>query len=317
MGSLLHSLKLHLFGIESNQASFATRGFAATRPELRERLESIGVTFIDGYRTALQYDDPVIVAAELDRVDVERRGFSFEGAAMAFALQDLMFPWRRNRLQTFLDGPGSAHAYMVHVGAGWALARLRAGQGRYFQRMDPLLRWLAMDGYGFHEGYFHPRRTIDAGTRPRRVRGYGRRAFDQGLGRSMWFVCGAEVERVAHTIAGLAAERHGDLWSGVGLAAAYAGGVSAAELETLRAAAGAHLPAVAQGVAFAAKARLRAGNPAEHTELGCKVFCGESLQDAAHATDAALAGLGDDTDDQPAYEQWRQRIQHHFQRAAK
>jgi hypothetical protein len=206
---------------------------------------------------------------------------------------------------------------MVHVGAGWALARVRTGQGRYFHRMDPLLRWLAMDGYGFHEGYFHPRRTIDAGTRPRRVSGYGRRAFDQGLGRSLWFVCGADVERLVRTIAGLAPERHGDLWSGVGLAAAYAGGVSAAELETLRTSAGACLPAVAQGAAFAAKTRLRAGNPAEHTALGCQIVCGESLQEAAHATDAALEDLSGDTDAQPAYEQWRQRIQHHFRRTAK
>jgi enediyne biosynthesis protein E3 len=177
-----------------------------------------------------------------------------------------------------------------------------------------LLRWLAMDGYGFHEGYFHPRRTIDAGTRPRRVSGYGQRAFDQGLGRSLWFVYGADVERIAHTIAGLTPERHGDLWSGVGLAAAYAGGVSAAELEALRRLAGACLPAVAQGAAFAAKARQRAGNPAQYAELGCNILCGESLQEAAHATDAALEGLGDDKEDEPAYERWRQRVQHHFQR---
>jgi hypothetical protein len=309
-------LKLQWFGIRSDEASFETRGFAPTRREIRERLESIGVTFIDGYRIALQHDDSLLVAAELERVELERRGFAFEGAAMALALQDLLLPWRRNRLQAFLDGSGSAHAYMVHVGAGWALARLRTGQGRYFQRMDPLLRWLAMDGYGFHEGYFHPRRTIEAGKRPRGLRGYGHRAFDQGLGRSLWFIYGADIERIANTIAGLAPDRRGDLWSGIGLAAAYAGGVSAAELELLRRLAGACLPAVAQGAAFAAKARQRAGSPAEHTELGCNILCGESLQEAAHATDAALEGLGNDADNQPAYERWRERIQHHFQRTA-
>lgn len=317
MGSLLYALKRRLFGISSEEASFERRGFATTNREIRLRLESIGVTFIDGYTIALQHEDPASVAAELVRVDLEQRGFAFEGAAMALALQDLLLPWRRNRLHAFLDGPGSAHAYMVHVGAGWALARLRAGQGRYFRRMDPLLRWLAMDGYGFHEGYFHPRRTIDVDERPRGPRGYGHRAFDQGLGRSLWFVYGADVERIAHAIASLKPERHGDLWSGAGLAAAYAGGVSAAELELLRRLAGAHLPAVAQGAAFAAKARQRAGNPAEHTELGCNILCGQSLHEAAQATDAALEGLGSDRDDQPAYEQWRQRVQHRFQGTAK
>jgi hypothetical protein len=316
VGTFSSRLKLQWFGIRSDEASFETRGFATTRREIRERLESIGITFIDGYRAALQHDDPRLVAGELNRVDLERRGFAFEGAAMAFALQDLLLPWRRNRLQAFLDGPGSAHAYMVHVGAGWALARLRAGQGRYFHRMDPLLRWLAMDGYGFHEGYFHPRRTIDASKRPRGLRGYGHRAFDQGLGRSLWFVYGSDVERIARTISGLAPERHEDLWSGIGLAAAYAGGVPVVDLEMLRRLAGSCLPAVAQGAAFAAKTRQRAGNPAEHTALGTKILCGESPQEAAHATDAALEGLGNDNDVLPAYEQWRQRIQHHFQRTA-
>jgi hypothetical protein len=309
-------MKRLVFGIDPGEASFERRGFAAKGEESRHRLESIGVTFIDGYDLALQHEDPAALAAALSRINLERRGFAFEGAAMSLALQDLLLPWRRDRLERFLAGPGSAHAYMLHVGAGWALARMRTGTGRYFQRIDPLLRWLAMDGYGFHEGYFHARRTIDAGRRPRGLRGYARRAFDQGLGRSLWFVCGADVEQTARVVAGLAPERHGDLWSGVGLAAAYAGGASATELEVLRKLAGAHLPALAQGVAFAAKARQRAGNPAAHTALGCRVICRESLPGAAQATDVALEGVGDDTGDEPAYEQWRQRVQNHFQGTA-
>ncbi|ACY13326.1 DUF1702 family protein [Haliangium ochraceum] len=312
----LLSIKVRLFGIADEEATFERRGFTASHPVIRHRLESIGFTFIHGYMVALRCTDPNSMAIALAEVEPAQRGFAFEGAAMAMALQDLLSPWRRNRLQNLLKGAGRAHSYMVYIGAGWAFARLRLGQGRYFRRMDPLLRWLAIDGYGFHEGYFHPRRTIDASKQPRGLRGYGHRAFDQGLGRSLWFVCGADAERITRTIAKLAPERHEDLWSGIGLAAAYAGGVSATDLEMLRKLAGAYLPAVAQGAAFAAKARQRAGNPTEHTELGCNIFCGESLRESAHATDAVLEGLGGDTSDQPAYEQWRQRIQHYFQRAA-
>ena len=56
--------------------------------------------------------------------------------------------------RSFLAGPGAAHTYMVHVGAGWALAQLRRRVDRALARLDPLLGWLAVDGYGFHQGYF-------------------------------------------------------------------------------------------------------------------------------------------------------------------
>jgi hypothetical protein len=47
---------------------------------------------------------------------------------------------------------------MAHVGIGWAIARLPWLRRRIEQplnRLDSLLRWLAVDGYGFHEGYFY------------------------------------------------------------------------------------------------------------------------------------------------------------------
>ena len=76
----------------------------------------------------------------------------------------------------------------------------------------------------------------------------------------------------------------------------------------LTAAAGPHRLDLAQGSAFAAKARLRAGNGTSETELASEVLCGMSAADAASVTDEQLAGLPSD-DEQPAYEHWRQRIQ--------
>src|SRR5262245_60127955 len=99
--------------------------------------------------------------------------------------------------------------------------------------MDPLLRWLAVDGYGFHEAYFHHPRRVTLGEGPRRLTGYERRAYDQGLGRGMWFVEGADVGRLSDTIRRFAESRRADLWGGAGLACAYAGGVYDAAIEAL------------------------------------------------------------------------------------
>jgi enediyne biosynthesis protein E3 len=311
-------LRRRIFGISASETSVSRRGFRGRDADIRQRLERIGQAFLQGYHAAIEEDEPDALVSRLGPIESEFRGFAFEGAAMGLALRDHLPPWRRDRLGAFLNGPGAAHPYMIHVGAGWAFARLpwlRHNLGRPLARLDPLLRWLAVDGYGFHEGYFSWRRSVEGQAIPRRLTGYARHAFDQGLGRSLWFVEGAKVARIASTIAVFAPARHADLWSGVGLACAYAGGVDRAAIGALRASAGVHRPRMALGAAFAAKARQRAGNPADHTDLACEVLCEMTADEAAQVTDDALEALPEDGA-VVAYEVWRRRIEARWTREA-
>ncbi|MDD4915294.1 MAG: DUF1702 family protein [Methylococcales bacterium] len=305
------SLRRRLFGIDPAETRVSRRGFDVADPQIKSRIETIGATFVGGYHAALLNTDPMPLSAQLDGVEPELRGFAYEGAGMGLTLADFFSP-RRRYFQAFLDGPGENHLYMLHVGAGWARARLPFNPESAMQDMDPLLKWLVLDGYGFHQGYFYWRRFIGGQEKPRKLSAYGYQAFDQGLGRSLWFVHGARIGQMATTLAGFATPRRAALWSGVGLAAAYAGGVDAGRLQELRALAGDYRPQLAQGAAFAAKARLRAGNPAAHTALACEIICGVSAETAARATDAALLELPADSAGQPAYEAWRRKIQLRF-----
>jgi hypothetical protein len=305
-------IRKRIFGISPDEALFARRGFHAADPGVQNHLEQIGRTFIHGYCAALEENRPDHLGAILNTTELSLRGFAFEGSAMALALLDMLTPWRSGRLKAFLVGPGAEHAYMVHVGAGWAMARLhcRACLPRFAP--DPFLGWLAIDGYGFHEGYFHWQRTIERQEVPHKVSGYARQVFDQGLGRSLWFVIGADHACIQNSITAFSPERHADLWSGVGLACAYAGGVDRDAVESIRCAAGRFLPAVAQGAAFAAKARQRACNPTNSTDLACEILCGMRAEEAARITDEALCDLpNNDVKDavKPAYAIWRERLQ--------
>jgi len=308
MGQILR----RLFGLSTREVTFEKRGFRQdAEPAIRARIEGIGLTFLGGYHAALEESTLAGLVRRLEGVEAVNQGFAFEGAAMSLTLLDVLLPGRARRLDAFLAGPGGAHAYMAHVGAGWAMARLPFGIGRLSRRLDPLIGWLAFDGWGFHQGYFHHRRSM-AGPRevPRGVRGYARQAFDQGLGRSMWFVHAAHVVRIPAAIAEFPASRRADLWAGVGLASTYAGGIGREALEALFAAAGACQPQLAQGAAFAAEARRRAGNPTPEAELACRLYWGLSQEDAAEAT---LRLRPDPTepgpDGTPAYELWRRRLQ--------
>ena len=309
MGRLLK----RIFGIAAEEASFARRGFRGGDASTRRHLEQVGRTFLHGYHAALEEDRPGCLATRLDEVDTELRGFAFEGAGMGLCLLDLLTPWNRGRLGGFLAGPGAAHTYMIHVGAGWALAQLRRRVEPALARLDPLLGWLAVDGYGFHHGYFGWKLAVERREAPNWLSGYALKVFDQGLGRSLWFVEGAEVTRIAATIGGFGRQRHPDLWSGVGLACAYAGGAPEESIGGLGMMVGPYHPHLAQGVAFAAKARQRAGNPSPHTDLACRIICGMPAGEAADLTDHARIGLAGEGAI-PAYEVWRHRIRANWTR---
>lgn len=309
------TLARRLFAIAPDETSFARRGFRWDADEIRARLEGVASTFVEGYHAALEDARPGALAARLEEIPVERRGFAYEGAGMGLALLDTLTPWNSGRLAAFLQGPADAHTYIVHVGAGWILARLPISPERLLRRFDPVLRWLALDGYGFHEGFFHPARTVVRHEIPAKVRGYAVRAFDQGLGRSLWFVEGAGPDRIQATISAFPRERQGDLWSGAGLACAYAGGVAPSQVEEMLHRAGEHAPQLAQGTAFAAVCRDRAGNPAPQTELACQAFWGLGAAEVSEivvrsSEDLPPALFQENTE--PAFEAWRRRIQQRF-----
>ena len=293
--------------LDERDVSVERRGFQCDSAAMRERTEEVGRSFLRGYHAALDEPDLQSLAARLERMPPMFRGFAHEGAGMALALLDTLLPWRR-RLPAYLAGPGAHQHYIVHVGAGWILGRLPIGPRSVLRRLDPVLCWLALDGYGFHEGFFHWPRSIERQEVPRKLRGYARRVFDQGVGRSLWFVRGGHPRRIADAIGRFPTARQGDLWAGAGLAATYAGGCEEAALQELIHLAGACAPQLRQGSTFAAVARERGGNPAAHTELACRVLCGRTTAELAALCDETGRDLPPDGAE-PAFETWRQRIQ--------
>jgi enediyne biosynthesis protein E3 len=300
--------------IDPAEIRWDTRGFASCEHRTQQLLELHGSIFVRGFNDAAEIGVGAELTASLEAVELGERGFAYEGAAMALALLDLLLPGRAHRLQTFLEGGGGRqHVYMVHVGAGWALARLRRRPwGRL--SVDPLLRWLALDGYGFHDAYFSPRRVVRELRRPARLHGGALNVFDQGVGRALWFVEGADPERIGSAVSRFADDRRGDLWSGVGLAATYAGGGPDRAFLRLLELAGAHRSDVAQGAAFAAAARLRAGNVEPHVEAATRALCGTTVEEAPATTTHTLANVAGD--DAGAYERWRHGIRAELREAA-
>lgn len=298
------AVRRRLFGIPSAKAVFSRPGFA---PEAWERFAPVACSLMEGYHAALEDPRLRILAARLEAVEPQLKGFAYEGAGMGLAALDAVTPWQR-RLDAFVAGPGAAHIYPVYVGVGLAYARLRRTPESQLAGLDPLLGWVTADGYGFHEAFFKRRRYVEQHAVPTRLSRYGRRFFDQGVGRALWFSNGAVVDRVTRSIAGFQPERHADLWSGVGLASAYGGGADEAALRTVLAHAAAYRPQMARGAATAAWGRRTAGNQAAHTDLACRVFCARGSEDSAAVVEEAARDLPV-ISVEPRYEIWRRRTE--------
>ncbi|MEC3976926.1 DUF1702 family protein [Amycolatopsis sp. H20-H5] len=315
MGTGWRALRRRILTPDVSETSLDKRGFHKKSPAAQELLETVGTLFLKGYADAVESRTPEDLAQRLEEIPERFRGFAYEGAGMGYGVLDgLPFGGSKN-VDALLAGPGDPHIYMVYVGVGWAMARIPRFRWPAFGHFDPLLSWLVLDGYGFHQAYFQTKKYVHEqyqnenfswGGKP----AYANRCIDQGIGRALWFVGGTDAELVTSLLGRFPAERHGDLYAGVGLAATYAGGGDEDELHLLVERAGEFRGQLAQGSSFAAEARVRAGLVVPHNNVATKILCGLPVERAAQASLDVRPG-GDESataGDLPAFELWRQRI---------
>nr|WTA64415.1 DUF1702 family protein [Micromonospora sp. NBC_00855] len=322
MSTVFGSLRRLALVPAMTEVTFARRGFPARAGATARRLEAVPQTVICGLEWGLDAKDQGELERRLDLIEEELRGFAYEGATMACTILDVMGPRRGTRTRQLLAGPGERHLFLAYIGIGFAMARLPRMTWRKVvpdltgSPYHPTMTWLAVDGYGFDRAYFDTDRWVHEQRRPAAYPWQGHadyfpHAVDQGVGRALWFVHGADAPAVAAAVDRFASSRQGDLWSGVGLAATFAGGSGPDELARLLQAAGDFAPDLAQGAVFAAKARHHAGHVPEHSRVAMAALGDRTVEAAAALADdsavrpAPAGGL-------PPYELWRRNVRAHF-----
>lgn len=282
-------------------------------PKAKGTDQRVVTTVMQGFRATLEDGRLEILVPRLNEVEPEWRGFAYEGVGLGFTVFDYFFPWRK-RIQALVRGPGAPYIIPIYIGVGLAIGRIGGFRLESFMKRleNPAFRWMVVDGYGFYKGFFSRRRYLQEQTVPAHLSPYARRVFDQGLGRSIWFVCGENIDQVVATIAAFPVARQADIWSGAGFACAYAGSfMERQDLERLRSLAGSYKPQLAVAGTLAAKRRHGFGHITPQTELACQVFCGLSGELAAGVANEALQALPAETVE-PAHQLWRAKIEAHF-----
>lgn len=315
MGNIFRRARRRILTPSMSEAKLSTRGFHLKSPEARTILETIGESFLTGYGHAAEARLPADAVPSLEQIPIRYRGFAYEGASMGFAVRDGLPVGGSSNVAEWLTGGGGTHIYMAYIGVGWAMARVPRFRWNSLHAADRLLRWLVLDGYGFHQAYFHTEKYVRGHFQDPKFpwpadgpHEYALRAIDQGVGRAIWFVCGTDAALVSQTIESFPAHRHADLYAGAGLAATYAGGADEDELRAFIDRAGPHRAQVAQGAAFAATTRVQTGLLVSHTVRATDVLCGVTPDAATRICEENMPRQPEDAGETPAWEVWRQRV---------
>jgi enediyne biosynthesis protein E2 len=321
MPTVLGSLRRLALTPSLASVTFERRGFPPAEPAIARWLEAIPHAVVCGFEWGIDARDQWELERRLELVEPGMRGFAYEGATMALTVLDAMSPGRRSRTRELLLGAGAPHIFLAYIGIGFAMNHLPRALWRKVlpdlpgNPFHPTMSWLAVDGYGFDLAYFDVRRYVERQAPPAPYPWQGRpdyfpRAADQGIGRALWFIQAARVADVDAAVRRFAADRQADLWSGIGLAATFAGGCGHEGLSTLRRLAGPHASQLALGSVFAAKARAHAGFVPPHSAVAVAALAGLTVHAAAAlADDTEPAG---DAGTAPAYEVWRANIRRHL-----
>ena len=249
-----------------------------------DQIQKIKNIFQHAQHTATTEEDVNKLIDHLENADPEFRSIAYEGASMGLALKDLSQGGTLHRWRSLMEGPGAAHTTQVHVGLGWALAKQGLPVSSFLEELNPLLRFRVLDGYGYFDALFKTRQTIQNQRRPEDLQENFFAAYDQGVGRSIWYSSEGECSKISEIIAKFESSRQPDLWRGIGIACSYVGGFEKTTLDELAVAASKYRVQLAVGAALAARSRIHANSLTQDAELACSAWCNCSAEQAINLT---------------------------------
>jgi enediyne biosynthesis protein E3 len=241
----------------------------------------------------------------LESVDPEFRAVAYEGVAMGLAVKDL-FEGTLQRWRAFMRSSAQVFLPHVHVGLGWAIAKQKIPSLVFLDAMQPLLRSRVIDGFGYYDGTFKQLQAVANKTRPDCILSGDFSAYDQGIGRSLWYSHKGDVEKISATILTFTASRQPHLWRGVGIASIFVGKCASTTLEELMMAANHYKIQLGMGATIVAKARMETKTITHDVENACRKWCDRSTSEVISIASHVELASGNEID---GYNLWLRSLE--------
>lgn len=216
---------------------------------------------------------------QLERTEINFRSVAFEGASMSRGLLSLsegstLDKWKKFAAIT------TSHAVQVAIGLGWAIAQRELAGLPLIQSLNKTAQARVLDGIGYYCGMFRHRSYVRDKLIPGVLTANDLRAFDEGLGRSLWYHYKGDTAKLLNAMDSFETERKANLFRGAGIAIAYVGGCSETIFRNIFEAAGNFQTDLSTGAIMLALARSQAGTTNSDADLACRVWCQLSAADA-------------------------------------
>lgn len=247
----------------------------------KKQMAVIAQTFQEARRFAETEEDMGAIRSYLQKMEPDFRPVAYEGVSMAISVDALM---RNGKIDSWFESFNQLDPlFFDHavIGLGWALSRVEGITPEMFSNIKTEQVWRVFDGLGYHDGIFRRKKVLTGPLLSDELKsGYGS-AYDQGIGRQLWYAGQSDISVTLEYLNEFAAERKSDLWRGVGVAATFVGGLEYQDwIELLRAASRFSLD-VKCGIVMVANARSANGTLNEYTISAVRCVLGSDVKKAS------------------------------------
>lgn len=243
------------------------------------RMEYIQKLFLDVEQATEKISDLNGIKTLLEQEPPEFRSIAYESASMTIAARDLSHIKTINHWIQFRQSCSTSHTFHIDIGLGWAFARTDMEPINFIGSMNPAVKRMVFDGFGYYYGLFKGRNTVKNKIIPEGIEAEKTNGFDQGLGRRLWYMAKGNVNDLRHLLQGFNEARQPDLWRGIGIACGYVGGNKEETLEHLSYVAGSYERQLGTGIKLAFISRIASGSVNEDVKMAYRMICKETIDE--------------------------------------
>lgn len=256
-------------------------------------------------------DDLVHLVKSFDSLKMTERVVACEGAFTAAICLDISKPLDFSRADQ-LANLAPTHIAGLGLGVGHALSTLGVAADISPSIAENYLGWLALDAYGMHEGYFRWFDSVHNMRVPKGLSPLAQEAFDQGLGRGLWFIAECDAETISNLVGRFPVTRRSSLWRGIGLMTGFWGAEDEKEIKRLLRFSGPFRAFFQQGIAQAVHMRFEMDEIVDHTDAACEIALGASTEEMATFASELIQTIPGSPADSRTMHRWQNEIVEFF-----
>lgn len=195
---------------------------------------------------------------KLDAVEPKFRSIGYESASYVLGELDLQ---DKNDLKNWSKLYASAdenHRFHMIIGLGWSIAK--SGNSTLpvaDWEDDRVFRSMVLDGMGYYYALYRPRRTLTKKIYPDWLMGDDLKAFDQGIGRRLWYLYHDNQTKLIEILSTFSEDRIPSLYTGIGIAFTYVSGFDEREVVSLKKMAGPNWKEMRKGFLIGSLSRAK------------------------------------------------------------